>query len=132
MPCGEPFPTTQITIFSISVEEWYMTFWMGCNSTMGCAAEIKTFPIPLRVMLNNILAKNYLTENVHSSTNLPVSFSFSYAVSNKSKCADEQLLELYMFEEKNGKNSLLYFHSVHSMTYKIDLHERHENKTATN
>jgi len=99
-----------------------MTFWMGCNSTMGCAAEIKTFPIPLRVMLNNILAKNYLTENVHSSTNLPVSFSFSYAVNNKSKCADEQLLELYMFEEKNGKNSLLYFHSVHSMTYKIDLH----------
>ena len=86
-----------------------MTFWMGCNSTMGCAAEIKTFPIPLRVMLNNILAKNYLMENVHSSTNSPVSFSFSYAVSNKSNCAEEQLLQLYMFEEKKRKELTVVF-----------------------
>ena len=38
MPCGEPFSTSQITIFGISIEEWYMTFWMCCNSTSRCAA----------------------------------------------------------------------------------------------
>ncbi len=70
--------------------------------------------------VEQLLSQQSPDMNVHVSINSPVLFSFSYAV-NVSNCAEEQLLVPDMFEEKNLTNSLLYFHSVQSVKYKLDL-----------